>query len=866
MAARRGRPSTCIDALAASGDIDGWIEQKLAAGERLMGFGHRVFRDGDPRAVALRGAMQRLGPGAGRLAFAAEIEARVAAVFARLKPGRPPLQPNLEINAALLLDAVGIPREAFTPVFAVARSAGWLAHAMEQQRSGRLIRPSSAYIGPLPARDAPPGMKGATPGLAFPSLHGARLWPAEHLIGRSGERAVNDIAPSRYKWVGTRPIRPDGVPKVTGRAMYGADLAMAGALYGKIIRSPHAHARIRSIDASKALALPGVKAVVTAADFPDHKFEYVGPERVAQNFWHITRNVMAREKALYEGHAVAAVAAASKSVAEEAAALIEIDYEVLPHVIDVDEAMAPDAPLLFEDMITRGVEPTPTKPSNISKRLEFAIGDLDKGFAEADFVVEKEFKTAAVHQAYIEPHATIARVEADGQAEIWASSQGHFVVRALTAKLLGMPVGDVRVNPAEIGGGFGGKTVVYLEPVAAALSKKAGRPVKIVMSRDEVFKASGPTSGASMWVKIGVKKDGTLTAADGIFKFQAGAFPGSPVMNACLCAFAPYNIPNARTVGYDVVCNRPKSAAYRAPGSPISAFAVESVLDMLAKKIGMDPLQLRLKNAARPGTTMIYGPKMAHGGYVETLEALINHPDYQTPLGPEPGPRRRLGLLVQRRRRIERHGADQRGRHRRRRHRQPRYRRLARVDGADGGRDLRGRLQPGAGDRRRHRLDRLHPCDRRLARHLRHRHGGRRRQQEGRRRIAPAGGDDLGRRCRRRRLGRRPGQARQQQCRRFPADVAEGARRQEGADRRPDRRRGLGQRRRPGARLRHPFLRCRGRSRDRQGDGPALCRGAGCRQGDPSLLCRGADPGRRHPGHRLGVERGIHLRPQRPAR
>jgi CO/xanthine dehydrogenase Mo-binding subunit len=159
----------------------------------------------------------------------------------------------------------------------------------------------------------------------------------------------------------------------------------------------------------------------------------------------------------------------------------------------------------------------------------------------------------------------------------------------------------------------------------------------MVMSRDEVFKATGPTSGASMWVKIGAKKDGTITAADGVFKFQAGAFPGSPVMNACLCAFAPYNIPNARTVGYDVVSNRPKASAYRAPGSPISAFAVESTLDIVAQKIGIDPLQLRLKNAARPGTTMIYGPKMAHRGYVETLEALINHPAYQAPLGPNQG-------------------------------------------------------------------------------------------------------------------------------------------------------------------------------------------------------------------------------------
>ncbi len=448
---------------------------------------------------------------------------------------------------------------------------------------------------------------------------------------------MNDVAPSRYKWIGTRPIRPDGVPKVTGRAMYGADLALPGTLYGKVVRSPHAHARIRSINTEKAKALPGVKAVITGADFPDHKFEYIGPERVAVNFWHVTRNVMAREKAYYEGHAVAAIAAISKEVAEDAAELLEIDYEVLPHAIDVDAAMAENAPLLFEDMITRGVEPTPTKPSNVSKKLDFAIGDVEQGFAEADFVLEKEFKTAAVHQGYIEPHATTARIEADGQGEIWASSQGHFVVRALTAKLLNMAIGDLRVTPAEIGGGFGGKTVVYIEPVAALLSKKTGRPVKITMSRDEVFKATGPTSGASMWVKMGVKKDGTITAAEGVFRFQAGAFPGSPVMNGCLCAFAPYEIENQHTTGYDVVCNRPKSAAYRAPGSPISAFAVESVVDMCAKKIGMDPVEFRLKNAAKAGTPMIYGPKLAHGGYIETLEAVKNHPAWKAPLGPNQG-------------------------------------------------------------------------------------------------------------------------------------------------------------------------------------------------------------------------------------
>jgi CO/xanthine dehydrogenase Mo-binding subunit len=440
-----------------------------------------------------------------------------------------------------------------------------------------------------------------------------------------------------YKWVGTRQIRPDGVPKVTGTALYGSDYAMPGMLVGRILRSPHAHARIRSINTAKAAALPGVKAVITSADFPEQKFEYVGPERVAQNFWHMTRNIMAREKALYEGHAVAAVAAMSRSIADEALSLIEVDYEVLPHVIDVDAAMAPDAPVLFDDMITRGIEPTPTKPSNVAKRVEYKLGDPDAAFKTADEVVELSFKTAPVHQGYIEPQACVARYDADGQSELYSSSQGHFVVRSYTTQLLGMTLGDLRVYPAEIGGAFGGKTVVYIEPVAVALARKSGHPVKVMMSREDVFKASGPTSGSSMWVKIGVKRDGTIVAADAVLKYQAGAFPGSPVMNGCMCAFAPYDLQNARTVGYDVVSNRPKVAAYRAPGSPIVAFAVESVLDALAQKIGMDPLKLRLKNAARKGTKMLAGTTLNHEGYADTIEALINHPDYNKPLGKNQG-------------------------------------------------------------------------------------------------------------------------------------------------------------------------------------------------------------------------------------
>ena len=439
------------------------------------------------------------------------------------------------------------------------------------------------------------------------------------------------------KLIGTSPIRPDGVPKVTGMAQYGADYSLPGMLWAKVLRSPHAHARIRSIDTSKAAALKGVKAVITGHDFPDQKHEYLGPERVAVNYWHMTRNIMAREKALYEGHSIAAVAATTQAIAEEAIGLIEVDYEILPHVIDVDAAMQPDAPLLYEDLITRGIEPAPTKPSNISKRLEFKIGDLEAGFAMADEIVEMDFKTAPVHQGYSEPHACLARYGADGQVEVWSSSQGHFVVRAYVAKLLDLDISSVVVHPAEIGGGFGGKTVIYVEPVATLLSKITGLPVKLAMTREDTLRASGPTSGSSMTVKIGVKKDGTLVAADALFKFQAGAFPGSPVMNACMCGFSPYEIDNVRTIGYDVVSNRPKSAAYRAPGSPISAFAVESVLDVLAHKIGMDPLKLRLKNAVKAGSPTSWGPKHAHDGYIDTIKALLDHPGYLKPLGPNQG-------------------------------------------------------------------------------------------------------------------------------------------------------------------------------------------------------------------------------------
>jgi CO/xanthine dehydrogenase Mo-binding subunit len=440
------------------------------------------------------------------------------------------------------------------------------------------------------------------------------------------------------KVVGTRPIRPDGVDKVTGRANFGADMAMSGMLWGKIKRSPHAHARVLSINTDKAMAVPGVKAVTTRADFPDIPPEKAVVGAMPHNLRDLSRNCMAKGKVLYEGHAVAAVAATSPAIAEEALDLIEVEYEVLPHVVDVEAAMAPDAPVLHDDILTAGVDPKPTKPSNVSKIIRFAKGDVEAGFREADVVIERRYTTKPVHQAYIEPHACLVSVASDGQTTIWSSSQGQFMVRAYTSRIVGAEdSASIRAIPAEIGGGFGGKTIIYLEPIAYVLSKKSGRPVKIVMSREEVFRATGPTSGAVVEVKLGAKRDGRIVAARTVLKYQCGAFPGSPVQQGCICGLAMYDLPNAETIGYDVLCNRPKVAAYRAPGAPIGSFAVESCVDELARELGIEPLRMREINGAKDGTKAVHGPTWSNIGYMKTIEAAKTHPHCKVPLGPNQG-------------------------------------------------------------------------------------------------------------------------------------------------------------------------------------------------------------------------------------
>ncbi|MDW8395272.1 MAG: xanthine dehydrogenase family protein molybdopterin-binding subunit [Anaerolineae bacterium] len=450
------------------------------------------------------------------------------------------------------------------------------------------------------------------------------------------ERAV-EANKKPFRVIGRRVVRPDGVDKVTGRAQYGADVKLPGLLYGKVLRSPHAHARILSIDTTEAEKLPGVKAVITGKDFKPvaDRVERSGEGSV--NYSYLSRNIMAQDKVLYHGHAVAAVAATDLHTAEEALALIKVEYEVLPPVLHVLDAMREDAPILHPDLRMREAGAiVGDKPTNIASHEQFALGDVERGFAEADVIVEREFHTSTVHQGYIEPQNATALWNADGFITVWTSTQAAWDEQRELSEILHVPLSRIRVIPMEIGGGFGGKLNVYLEPLAAMLSLKAGhRPVKMWMQRDEVLKATGPTSASVIRVKVGARKDGKITAAQAWLAYEAGAFPGSPVTAGMGVIFAPYRIENVLIDGYDVVVNKPAAKAYRAPGGTNAAFAGESVIDELAEKLGMDPIAFRRINAAKEGDRRADGPVYGRIGYIETLDAIANHWHYRSPL-PEP--------------------------------------------------------------------------------------------------------------------------------------------------------------------------------------------------------------------------------------
>ncbi|MEE8394687.1 MAG: xanthine dehydrogenase family protein molybdopterin-binding subunit, partial [bacterium] len=441
-----------------------------------------------------------------------------------------------------------------------------------------------------------------------------------------------------FKVIGTRPIRHDGEDKVTGRAIYGADVAFPDQLHGKVLRSPHPHARIVSIDTSRAEALPGVEAIITNADFPRLEEKVVDTGEGTENLKYMSDRILAGAKVLFKGHPIAAVAANDPWIAEEACGLIEVKYEKLKAITDVLEAMAPEAPPLHDTITTTTLGKKEKKATNVATHTRHKRGDVEAGFKECDLVLEREFRTKTVHQGYIEPQNATALARSDGQITVWTSTQGPFPAREQLATILQVPLSQVRVMPQEIGGGFGGKIPVYLEPLAAMLSRKTGRPVKMVMSRADVFQATGPASSTVTRIKIGVKKDGTVVAGQAWMAYEAGAFPNTWSMPGSICVLSSYKFEHVLVDAFDVMTNTTKVAAYRSPSTPQALFGVESIMDEIAQQLGMDPLELRIKNAVQEGDLRTDGLKFKRVGFVETLEAVKKSPHYQSP-APE-GPNR----------------------------------------------------------------------------------------------------------------------------------------------------------------------------------------------------------------------------------
>ena len=436
-----------------------------------------------------------------------------------------------------------------------------------------------------------------------------------------------------HKYLGSRSHKVDGLDKVTGNSQFGADLVLPGMLHGKILRSPHAHARIKSINITKAAARPGVMAVVTGADFPNlakGTLACVGKRTFEMSY--LSRVVMAREKVHFHGQPVAAVAAKTLQEAEDALGFIEVEYEPLPVVLDPDEAMKPDAPLLHSDLFTLDEGSVATTPSNVAWHLEFKRGDLERGFADADIVVERSFRTRMVHQGYIEPEAECAAVGPGGRITVWAVTQGIFLHREELSVLFQVPPGKIKVIPMEVGGAFGGKEHARVSPVCVALSRKCGRPVRIVLTREEVLRATGPGAATVSTVKIGVKRNGQLTGLHANYAYSGGCYPGAPVNRAIWAAMAAYQVPNFKVEGYDVVTNKPKSVPYRAPGGAAATFAMETTMDEVARALDMDPLEFRKKNISRAGDPAPAGGTFDAIGFEKILAAIEHHPCWTTPL------------------------------------------------------------------------------------------------------------------------------------------------------------------------------------------------------------------------------------------
>jgi CO/xanthine dehydrogenase Mo-binding subunit len=421
-----------------------------------------------------------------------------------------------------------------------------------------------------------------------------------------------------YAVLGKRLPRIDALEKATGRAVYTADISLPGMLYGKMLRSPYAHAKIRRLDISKARALKGVAAVITADDVP--AFKNNKPFVLNSAY-----PCMAAGKVIYAGQPVAAVAAIKQSVAEEAIELIEIGYEKLEEVASVLDAMKPSAPVIHPEIqAVKNTAGDPVRDSllnNAALHMEYRRGDVDIGFKQAAVILEDTFYTQRVHQGYLEPRISVASAGIDGKVNIWTDCQGIFLVRELCSAFLNLPLNKIKINPVEIGGAFGGKNLQPLSPICALLSLKTGLPVKMALARSEDFIDNRPAPASVITIKLGADKDGCLTAVSARFIFDSGAFSGiTPLaLDASISSLSAYRVPNLEVDCYDVFTNTTPSGFYRAPQAPQGAFAVESEMDLLARALKVDPLEIRLKNAVEEGDPMANEVILPRIGFKETL-------------------------------------------------------------------------------------------------------------------------------------------------------------------------------------------------------------------------------------------------------
>jgi CO/xanthine dehydrogenase Mo-binding subunit len=455
------------------------------------------------------------------------------------------------------------------------------------------------------------------------------------------------------KGVGISIPRPDGPEKVTGRVQYVADIQPKGLLHAKLLRSPHAHAKIVSIDTSAAKALPGVRAVITAKDIPHLKKK--APTRA--------HAVLAIDRVVFMGQPVAAVAADEPSIAEEALDLIKVEYQVLAASIDPLKAMLPGAPpvadagteadtseALAHSAVAIAKSETPAKAVNISQQARLQRGDPAKGFAESDHILEKTYRVPMVHQGYLEPHAVLAEWDRNGLLTLWASTQGSFNTRSEVADVLGIPENSIRVIPVECGGGFGGKIRALCEPITAVLAQVTKRPVRYVMTRREELQAGMPAPQVIIKLKTGVKRDGTLMAIDAETVIDSGAYSGAVLAVSAVFLGSMYKWPSFDIRGFEVLTHKPSVAAYRAPVAPQTIFAIESQMEQIARDLDLDSVEFRMRHLIQEGDPMVNGQPWQSNGAKQVLARIAEHPHWKSRkqwiTGSKNGKRRGVGLAL----------------------------------------------------------------------------------------------------------------------------------------------------------------------------------------------------------------------------